>query len=223
MKNYISKVTTQILSAMFLIVFSLLTTGCGKSGALEEPISYVTPTIQNLQAKARNIAKCTGGILSFSCDWTSPTVVTDSKAYLSFVKTIDLPVTEPIGVMGSATEMVTNNSARAVMTNEKININYGNIDPEINNIKASVRAAEENATDTIDPEATADFYRKYADPIVIPVRINSEEKSGQFYTEVPFTINDIASAPLGVHQMMFYMKINGYKTNTLSFEITFVP
>ena len=223
MKKSFNKVTSQLLTVIFLTVITIFSTGCGKSGVLEEPVSYVTPTIQNLQAKSRNIAKCTGGILSFSCDWTSPTVVTDSKAYLSFVKTIDLPITEPIGVMGSATEMITNTSARAVMTNERINYNYGDINPEVSYVKASVRAAEEVATDVVDPEATADFYRKYADPIVIPVRINSEEKSGQFYSEVPFTINDIASAPLGVHQMMFYMRINGYKTNTLSFELTFVP
>lgn len=218
------KVLSQLISSLFLTAFVVFSTGCGKSGAIEDPISYVTPTIQNLQTKSNNIAKCTGGILSFTCDWTSPSIVTNSKAYLSFVKTIDLPITEPIGVMGSATEMITNTSVRAVMTNDVISYNYGNINYHDSSLlRASVRAAE-TATETVnDPEATADFYRKYADPIVIPVRINSEETSGQFYSEIPFTINDIASAPLGVHQMMFYMKINGYKTNTLSFEITFVP
>lgn len=228
MKKSKVKVTNQILSVIFLITFALITTGCGKSGEIEDPVSYITPTIQNIQTKSTNIAKCTGGILSFTCDWTSPQIVTDSKAYLSFVKTIDLPITEPIGVMGSATEMITNTSIRAVMTNEKIDFNYGNTPNEDGfsfNGRASIRAAEtDNASETVnDPEATAEFYRKYAYPIEIPVRINSEEYSGQFYSEVPFTIADIASAPLGVHQMMFYMKINGYKTNTLSFEITFVP
>ena len=222
------KLYTQIISVIFLTLFVIVTNGCGKSGALEEPISYITPSIQNLQTKSTNIAKCTGGILAFTCDWTSPEVVNSAKAYLSFVKTIDLPITEPIGVIGSATEMVVDKSFRAVMTNEVIPFDFSvlRLATKFNYASTSRTISNNttNASETVnDPLAIADFYRKYSEPILIPVKINTNETSGQFYAQIPFTINDIASAPLGVHQMMLYMNINGYKTNTLSFELTFVP
>ena len=120
---------------MFITAYIVITTGCGKSGELEPPISYLTPSIQNLQTKSTNIAKCTGGILSFTCDWTSPSVVSSANAYLSFVKTIDLPLTEPIGVIGSAAEMIVSSSTRAVvseeitavMTNDPIPFDFGSL------------------------------------------------------------------------------------------------
>ena len=217
------------LITVFFLLFIVVSVGCGKSGALDDPVSYITPSIQNLQTQSTNIAKCTGGILAFTCDWTSPSVVNSANAYLSFVKTIDLPITEPIGVIGSATEMITNSSFRAVLTNETIpfdfassmrlatKFNYASVSRTISNTSTT-------ASETVnDPKAVADFYRKYSEPISIPVRISTNETSGQFFAQIPFTVNDIASAPLGVHQMMLYMNINGYKTNTLSFELTFVP
>ena len=212
---------TKYISALFLITFLLFSTGCGKSGAIEDPISYVTPSIQNLQTKTTNIAKSVGGILSFTCDWTSPETVNSAKAYLSFVRTIDLPVTEPIGVIGSASDMIISKSSRAVMSNLPQDFSD-------NIIRFSIAQAERSAQTTAsatinDPIAVADFYRKYAEPILIPVKINTEESAGQFYAQIPFTTIDIASAPLGVHQMLLYMKINGHKTNTLAFELTFVP
>ena len=218
----------KLIIAIFFLMFIVITTGCGKSGALEDPVSYITPSIQNLQTKSTNIAKCTGGILSFTCDWTSPQVVNSANAYLSFVKTIDLPITEPIGVIGSATEMITNDSFRAVLTNDPIPFEFSGLRMATKFNYASTSRTISNNTNTAsetvnDPEAVADFYRKYANPILIPVKINTNETAGQFFAQIPFTVNDIASAPLGVHQMMLYMKINGYKTNTLSFELTFVP
>lgn len=239
------KLYTQIISAIFLTLFVVVTNGCGKSGELKDPVSYITPSIQNLQTKSTNIAKCTGGILAFTCDWTSPEVVNSAKAYLSFVKTIDLPITEPIGVIGSATDMVvdtnssssssnsytninTKKSFRAEMTNEVIPFDYSamRLATKFNYASTTRTISNTNTTasETVnDPQAVADFYRKYADPILIPVKINTNETAGQFYAQIPFTVNDIASAPLGVHQMMLYMNINGYKTNTLAFELTFVP
>ena len=222
------KLNTQIISVLFLTLFVLVTNGCGKSGELKDPVSYITPSIQNLQTKSTNIAKCTGGILAFTCDWTSPEVVNSAKAYLSFVKTIDLPITEPIGVIGSASEMVVDKSFRAVMTNEVIPFDYSAMRLATKFNYASTTRTISNSTSTAsetvnDPQAVADFYRKYAEPILIPVKINTNETAGQFYAQIPFTVNDIASAPLGVHQMMLYMNINGYKTNTLAFELTFVP
>ena len=236
MKKSKLSIYSKLLCIAFITAFIVITTGCGKSGAIEDPVSYLTPSIQNLQTKSTNIAKCTGGILSFTCDWTSPQVVSSANAYLSFVKTIDLPITEPIGVIGSASEMVTdtssnittNKSFRAIMTNETIPFDYSAIRLATKfNYASTTRTLNNNTTtasETVnDPEAVEDFYRKYANPILIPVKINTNETAGQFFAQIPFTTGDIASAPLGVHQMMLYMKINGCKTNTLSFELTFVP
>lgn len=210
MRNIFKKLSkpAKYLAFAMLSSIAIVLSGCGKSGEIvpEVNISYQEPTIQNLQTKQTNIAKCTGGILSFTFDWISPWQVTDASAYLSFVRTIDKPITEPIGVMGSASEMVVDGSVRASIGS------------------ARMAAKNDTASDTIiDPAATEDFYRKYSEPILIPVRISTDEKAGQFFAQVPFTVDDIASAPLGVHQMMVYMKINNYKTNTLSFELTFVP
>ena len=229
MKKSKLSIYTKLFCIMFITAYIVITTGCGKSGALEDPISYLTPSIQNLQTKSTNIAKCTGGILSFTCDWTSPQVVSSANAYLSFVRTIDLPLTEPIGVIGSATEMIVSSSSRAVITNDPIPFDFGSLRLAKFNYASTSRTISNNtnnntASETVnDPIATADFYRKYAEPILIPVRINTDETAGQFFAQIPFTTADIASAPLGVHQMMLYMKINGCKTNTLSFELTFVP
>lgn len=237
MKKSKLSITPKFLCLLLLAIFAITANGCGKSGAIEDPISYITPSIQNLQTKSTNIAKCTGGILSFTCDWTSPEVVNSANAYLSFVKTIDLPITEPIGVIGSASEMIVSSSTRAVvseeitavMTNDPIPFDFGSYSRLATKFNyASTTRTISNSTTTAsetlnDPIATADFYRKYAEPILIPVKINTNETAGQFFAQIPFTTGDIASAPLGVHQMMLYMKINGYKTNTLSFELTFVP
>ena len=237
MKKSKLSIYSKLFCIAFITAYIVITTGCGKSGAIEDPVSYLTPSIQNLQTKSTNIAKCTGGILSFTCDWTSPQVVSSANAYLSFVKTIDLPITEPIGVIGSAAEMIVSSSTRAViregitavMTNDPIPFDFGSslrLATKFNYASTSrtISNTTTTASETVnDPQATADFYRKYAEPILIPVRINTNETAGQFFAQIPFTTGDIASAPLGVHQMMLYMKINGCKTNTLSFELTFVP
>ncbi len=235
MKKSKQSIYTKLLFIMFITAYIVITTGCGKSGEVDDPVSYLTPSIQNLQTKSTNIAKCTGGILSFTCDWTSPQVVSSANAYLSFVKTIDLPITEPIGVIGSASEMIVSSSTRAVvsdesmaiMTNDPIPFDFGSMRLAKFNYASTSRTISNTnttASETVnDPIATADFYRKYSEPILIPVRINTNETAGQFFAQIPFTTGDIASAPLGVHQMMLYMKINGCKTNTLSFELTFVP
>ena len=234
MKKSKQSIYAKLLFIMFITAYIVITTGCGKSGEVDDPVSYLTPSIQNLQTKSTNIAKCTGGILSFTCDWTSPQVVSSANAYLSFVKTIDLPITEPIGVIGSAsmivsssTRAVVSDESMAIMTNDPIPFDFGSMRLAKFNYASTSRTISNTTTtasETVnDPIATADFYRKYSEPILIPVRINTNETAGQFFAQIPFTTGDIASAPLGVHQMMLYMKINGYKTNTLSFELTFVP
>lgn len=223
MKKLKLSLTMKCICVAFFAMFATITIGCGKSGEVEEEPSFITPSIQNLQTQSTNIAKCTGGILSFTCDWMSPEKVNSANAYLSFVKTIDLPVTEPIGIIGSAAEMIISQSANAVMSNQVIAFD-DTVFARMATTGNSTNTSAEIASDSINtPEAIADFYRRYAEPILIPVRINTNEIAGQFYAQIPFTTNDIASAPLGVHQMLVYMKINGYKTNTLAFELTFVP
>ena len=68
---------------------------------------------------------------------------------------------------------------------------------------------------------TEAFYQRFKDPIAIPTKIGTDNQAGRWSAEIPFTPQDIYGAPLGVHQMILYMSINGVKTNTLAFEMTF--
>lgn len=74
--------------------------------------------------------------------------------------------------------------------------------------------------DALSAEEEA-FYLRFKDPISIPSKIGTDQQAGVWGAEIPFTSQDIFGAPLGVHQMILYMSINGMKTNTLSFEMTF--
>jgi hypothetical protein len=78
-------------------------------------------------------------------------------------------------------------------------------------------ATDCNASDT------AAFFTKYAEPIKIPTKIGTNELSGRWEVEIPFAPEDTSIAPLGVYQMIFYMEMNRLKTNTLAFEMTFIP
>ncbi|MDD3146558.1 MAG: hypothetical protein PHD82_04595 [Candidatus Riflebacteria bacterium] len=192
--------------AIIVGLFAALAVGCtDKSGAIEEPLppwSYVTPTVQNLKTYATSISKCSGGILRLTCDWVSPNTVSTATAYVGFVRTIQDPKTEPIGVIASDVATISKD------------------------IRAGLAWQTTIATTTEIPCVASDteaFYAKFSVPISIPTRIGTDETAGQWGAEIPFAHNDIASAPLGVHQMIFYMYINHQKTNTLSFELTFVP
>lgn len=193
--------------ALCVCVLATLASGCtDKSGAIEEPLppwSYITPTVQNLKTYSTSISKCSGGILRLTCDWTSPSTVSTATAYLGFVRTIQNSKTEPIGVIASAVATISKD------------------------IRAGLAWQTTIATTTwglgclaSDTEA---FYTKFKEPIAMPTRIGTNEGAGQWGVAIPFAHDDIASAPLGVHQMIFYMYINRQKTNTLSFELTFVP
>jgi len=78
------------------------------------------------------------------------------------------------------------------------------------------------ATDCNASDTTA-FFAKYAEPIKIPTKIGTDELSGRWEVEIPFAPEDTSIAPLGVYQMIFYMEMNRLKTNTLAFEMTFIP
>ncbi len=192
---------------LFVGVLAALAGGCtDKSGAIEEPLppwSYVTPTVQNLKTYATSISKCSGGILRLTCDWVSPGTVSTATAYVGFVRTIQDSKTEPIGVIASDVATVSKD------------------------IRAGLAWQTTVATTTTTTSCVASdteaFYTKFQVPISIPTRIGTDENAGQWGAEIPFAHDDIASAPLGVHQMIFYMYINQQKTNTLSFELTFVP
>ncbi|PKL46512.1 MAG: hypothetical protein CVV42_16220 [Candidatus Riflebacteria bacterium HGW-Riflebacteria-2] len=184
------------IAALTALLLAFFLAGCDKTGQIKEPLppySYVTPTIQSLDIVATTISKTTGGIMKLSCEWTSPSVVSTATAYLGFVRTIQDVVTEPVGVIASDT---------ASKTSSLLYSGY----------------ADARASSNAETEA---FYQRFKDPIAIPTKIGTENLAGQWGAEIPFTPQDIYGAPLGVHQMILYMSINGVKTNTLAFEMTF--
>lgn len=181
-----------------ILALAFFAGGCDeKTGAIDDPVaplSFVAPTISGLQVTASSISKSAGGIMRLTCEWTSPSTVSTATAYLSFVKSIQNVISEPVGVIAS--------------------------DPS----RLASFLAAETATETEDLTADeAAFYLRFADPISIPTKVGTTELAGMWSAEIPLPKEDITYAPLGVHQMVFYMSINGVKTNTLSFEMTFVP
>ncbi|HNX77923.1 MAG TPA: hypothetical protein PLM07_17605 [Candidatus Rifleibacterium sp.] len=205
MKNYSGRFSvSKKMLWLFIVVIAAFAVGCtDKTGAIEDPLppySYITPTVQNLKTYATSISKCSGGILRLTSQWASPYPVSTATAYIGFVRTIQNPKTEPIGIIASAVATLSRD-LRAGLAWQTTTI----------------------ATSPCVASDTEAFYRMFAEPVQIPVRIGTDENAGLFGAEIPFAHQDIASAPLGVHQMMFYMYINRQKTNTLSFELTFVP
>jgi len=183
-------------AALTALLLAFVLVGCDKTGQIEEPLppsSYVTPTIENLQVVSTSISKAEGGIMRLSCQWISPYTVTTATAYLGFVRTIQDVLTEPVGVIASGTATQTKNLL-AAMPN-------------------GIRGA-------LDAETEA-FYLRFKDPIAIPTKIGTDQMKGTWAAEIPLTSQDVYGAPLGVHQMILYMSINGVKTNTLAFEMTF--
>jgi len=199
---------TRLILLLIVVITALAASGCTeKTGAIEDPVapwypSYVTPTVSNLKAYATSISRCSGGILRLTCDWTSPGVVSTITAYIGFVRTIQNPKTEPIGIIASEVATLSKDIRLSLL---------GQI---------ATTTATTTACVASDTEA---FYRKFQDPIKVVTKIATNETAGQWGAEIPFAHDDIASAPLGVHQMIFYMEVNHHKTNTQAFELTFVP
>ena len=191
-----------ILLLNLILLIAALSFGCSdKTGILPEALpepSYVTATISNLQVENTNISKCGGGILTLSCNWKSPFKVSTATAYLGFVKTIKNPITEPVGVIGSGTDEVANN------------------------LLNSIRLQTATNTECLASDTKA-FFERYAEPIAIPTKIGTNDLGGRWEVDIPFAPEDTSIAPLGVYQMIFYMKLNHRKTNTLAFELTFTP
>jgi len=131
--------------------------------------------------------------MKLNCEWISPVAVSTATAYLGFVRTIQDVVTEPVGVIASATATQTKSL----------------LSSSTSGFKAALSAETEA------------FYQRFKTPIAIPTRVGTDQWAGNWGAEIPFTPQDIYGAPLGVHQMILYMSINGVKTNTLAFEMTF--
>lgn len=186
-----------------ILICSLLSFGCdGSDGALSDPVgpvSYVVPTIQNLNVTSTQVSRSEGGILGFTCEWTSPGKIGTAAAYLAFVRTIYNPVTGPVGVIGSATATASAN---------------------ILDFPIVAATATDTATCTTDLVA---FYSRFKDPIYIPTKVGTDELGGGWSVAIPFTPDDVCDAPEGKQQMLFWMQMNGLKTNTLAFEMEFTP
>ena len=196
------KMKKQIL-AIILAFFSLCSLGCDSNdGALPDPVaptSFVVPTIKSLKVTSTQVSRSKGGILGFSCQWTSPTKVATAAAYLAFVRTIYNPVTEPVGIIASSSASMTAN---------------------LKSFPLLATVASSTATCTTNLET---FYSRFKEPIYIASKIGTDRLSGGWSVSIPFTSDDVCDGPNGKQQMLFWMKINGVKTNTLAFEMEFVP
>lgn len=182
--------------------------GCDKSGEVDSvPVagSSLSPTISNLVSTTLQLSKSKGGILRLSCRWASPNLVSTASAYLAFVQTLQNPVNEPTGVISSGTATTTASLLYAGGATRSMTAW-----PEILSQTASSTAS-----------STAAFYARFKDPIVIPSNVGTSEKEGSWYAEITFPTADIGDAPVGKQLMLFWLVINGQKTNTLAFEIEF--
>jgi hypothetical protein len=141
--------------------------------------------------------------MKLNCEWTSPAKVATATTKVAFVRTITIEKTEPVAVIGSGTATTTANL--------------------LWNLLPQTATSTTTATSTCNASDTEAFFTRWEDPISIPTKIGTEELAGAFSVEIPFVPKDICDAPLGTQQMLIYMHVNGVKTNTLAFEITFVP
>ncbi len=185
---------------MVLCGFAALV-GCNEGEGIDMQVinqgDGVGPTIGNLTVADNKISIATGGILTIKCSWTSPAAVSTATGYLSFVKSLLAPPTDPSGILGSGTASAAKNLARDLL---------------------GILPA--TATDSTATDSTA-FFTRFKDPIAIPAGIGTNRLEGYFSVQIPFPKGDISDAPVGKQQMLFWMVINGRKTNTLSFELEF--
>lgn len=65
----------------------------------------------------------------------------------------------------------------------------------------------------------AGFYDEFATPLEIRTTLGQVSTEGLWQATLPFPVATVASAPVGKHQMLFWMVIDGYKTNSLGFEL----
>ncbi len=67
----------------------------------------------------------------------------------------------------------------------------------------------------------ARFLDEFHTPIEIPTSVGSATTKGIWRVQLPFPVATVADAPLGKHQMLLWMVINGYRSNSLAFELEF--
>ncbi|MBP7633854.1 hypothetical protein KBA41_06765 [Candidatus Ozemobacteraceae bacterium] len=65
----------------------------------------------------------------------------------------------------------------------------------------------------------AGFFDEFATPLEIPTSIGEASTEGIWQVQLPFPVATVASATIGKHQMLIWMLIDGYKTNSLAFEL----
>jgi hypothetical protein len=200
---------TAAVVAMLAIV--LLIVGCETSGELKPvpgPASYVGPTISNFTSTARTLSKVNGGILDISCRWNSPNPVATAAAFLAFVRSLQDPKTEPVGIIGSGTATTS--------------LRLPNLAEDFPSRQIFAAPLAQTASEAALASEAA-FFAKFADPIVIPSGIGTNDLTGLWRVQLPFPAPDLVNAPLGNQQMLLWMNINGMRTNSLAFEITINP
>ncbi|HEY9070844.1 MAG TPA: hypothetical protein VIV61_11365 [Candidatus Ozemobacteraceae bacterium] len=67
----------------------------------------------------------------------------------------------------------------------------------------------------------ASFLEEFSRPIEIPTSVGSATTKGTWRVQLPFPVATVSSAPLGKHQMLLWMLIDGSRSNSLAFEIEF--
>jgi len=67
----------------------------------------------------------------------------------------------------------------------------------------------------------ASFLEEFTTPIEVPTSVGSATTKGIWRVQLPFPVATVADAPLGKHQMLIWMVINGYRSNSLAFELEF--
>lgn len=65
----------------------------------------------------------------------------------------------------------------------------------------------------------AGFFDEFATPLEIPTSMGEASTEGIWRVQLPFPVATVASATVGKHQMLLWMIIDGYKTNSLAFEL----
>ncbi|HOT26542.1 MAG TPA: hypothetical protein PLU72_00040 [Candidatus Ozemobacteraceae bacterium] len=65
----------------------------------------------------------------------------------------------------------------------------------------------------------AGFFDEFASPLEIPTSLGAASTEGIWQVQLPFPVATVASATVGKHQMLLWMIIDGYKTNSLAFEL----
>ena len=180
------------ISALTLLLLAFVLAGCDKTGQIEEPLPPWSYVTPTIQSLQ---------IVATSISKTTGGIMKLSCEWTS--PSVVSTATAYLGFVRTIQDVVT----------EPVGVIASETATPTRNLRP-VDLASLNAE-------TEAFYLRFKDPIAIPTTIGTDNHAGQWAAEIPFTPQDIYGAPLGVHQMILYMSINGVKTNTLAFEMTF--